>query len=235
MPALQQLPLLPNPLWEPQWQASKQAADLPAHPASSSGHSHDQSMSVGSMQSDSASGQTSGSTVPPRSAGHCEPYSSDREPDLISLSPPVRAADSRDSTASLGAPSWLGQKPPAGANLWPPPVGVKGTRPGLAGAQGERLREARRKGAAEHAQIRALADSRPAWNAGPAARPPPRCRKPAQIAPQPAQPMVGPSTATPQGQLHAYSLQSLLQSAGTVSRGTVNEKHGMRECIKIPR
>jgi hypothetical protein len=150
-------------------------------------------MSVGSMQSDLMSGQTT-STVGPRSAGHCEPYSSDREADLISLSPPARAADSVESNGFQAAPPksvWLGQRPLAGLT-WPPP-GVKDIRPGKGAAQGERLREARRKAAAEQGQGRAPAEHRPAWNAGPAARPPPRGRKPTQILPHPAPPLqVGP-------------------------------------------
>ncbi|KAK9917848.1 hypothetical protein WJX75_008887 [Coccomyxa subellipsoidea] len=62
-------------------------------------------------------------------------------------------------------------------------------RPGKGAAQGERLREARRKAAAEQGQGRAPAEHRPAWNAGPAARPPPRGRKPTQILPHPAPPL----------------------------------------------
>ena len=167
-----QLPLQPNPLWEPQGQSGKlQAAKLHAKPARSA-HSQDlYSMSIGSIKSHPGSGQTS-STIAARSAGHCAQ-------DLISLSPPSREVTSAGNTAFQEAPArdaWHGQE----LSLAAP--GGDAARLGLGGTQGDRIRDARRKAAAaEQGQKRLEAAHKPAWNAGPAARPPPRGRKPTQL------------------------------------------------------
>ncbi|BDA48513.1 hypothetical protein COCOBI_12-1930 [Coccomyxa sp. Obi] len=183
-PGSKQLPLQINPLWEPQGQSGNlQAAKIPAKPATSA-HSQDQySMSAGSIKSHPGSGHTS-STVAARSAGHCDPYSSEREHDLISLSPPSREGTSAGNTAFLEAPArdaWHGQE-----RLAAP--GGDEARLGLGGTQGDRMRDARRKAAAvEQGQKKPEAVHRPAWNAGPAARPPPRGRKPTQLLRQSSQ------------------------------------------------
>ncbi|CAL8463618.1 g3152 [Coccomyxa elongata] len=181
-PGSKQLPLQPNPLWEPQGQLGKlQAAKIPAKAATSAQSQDQYNMSAGSIKSYPGSGQTS-STVAARSAGHCEPYSSEREQDLISLSPPSREATSAGNAAFLGGPAdaWHGQEPSLG--LTGPALGGDEARLGLGGTQGDRIRDARRKAAAaEQGQKRMEPLHRPAWNAGPAARPPPRGRKPTQI------------------------------------------------------
>lgn len=197
-PGSKQLPLQPNPLWEPLGQLGKlQAAKIPAK-AATSAHSQDQyNMSAGRIKSHPGSGQTS-STIAARSAGHCQPYSSEREQDLISLSPPSREATSAGNTAFMGGPArdaWHGQEPSLG--LKGPALGRDEARLGLGGTQGDRIRDTRRKAAtAEQNQKKMEALHRPAWNAGPAARPPPRGRKPTQILRQSTQSLPASSQVT---------------------------------------
>lgn len=179
-PASKQLPLQPNPLWEPQGPISHMlAAKPPARPATSQ---EQHNASVCSMPSGHTAEYTSDS-IGARSAGYCDPYRSDREADLISLSPPRHTAASADGSATLGAA-------PRGAGLDHAGLPEQDGAVGAAAGQADRLREARRKAAA--AQLAQTGQqppvaARPAWNAGPAAQAPPRGRRPTLTLRQPTQ------------------------------------------------